>query len=42
MQIEFVKTNAQKLGFNRDSVKTLPQALTGLLRATLDGGEARA
>jgi len=42
MQIEFIKTNAQKLGFNRDSVKTLPQALAGLLRAPVDGGEARA
>ena len=41
-QIEFVKANTQKLGFNRDSVKTLPQALAGLLRAPVDGGEARA
>ena len=41
-QIEFVKANTQKLGFNRDSVKTLPQALAGLLQAPVDGGEARA
>ena len=42
MQIEFVKSNAQKLAFNCDSVKTLPQEFASLLRAPGDGGEARA
>ena len=44
MQIEFVKTNTQKLAFNADSVKALPQALAlaGMLCAAVDGGKARA
>ena len=42
MPIELDKTNTQKLAFNADFVKTLPQALSGLLHAPVDGGKARA
>ena len=41
MQIKFVKSNAQKLAFNADPVKTLRQAFAGLTRAPTDSLQKR-